>query len=146
MIVGKSVYAGHRSCQHEVASQYALHLVTVPTAASASSNVGWTHKFASYLNNLARSVLSPIIRMPAQYACPADLNTAYIDPLTVFLNAVPTTQRLAIADRLPFLSLHPHALPHASHTSILDIATSQPYLYQLGLAFPLHPSYASPTT
>ncbi|KAF8337297.1 hypothetical protein F5887DRAFT_832826, partial [Amanita rubescens] len=113
--------------------RYALRLATIPTIRVL--HIDWSHESASYFNNLARGVLPPItdlsVRMPAQYAWPADLNTArtrLVDPLIVFLNTVPTVERLSVANRLPFCSLHPHALPHLSiysgpHTSILDIAT-----------------------
>ena len=93
------------------------------------------HESASYFNYLARGVLPPItdlsVRMPAQYAWPADLNMVHarlVNPLIIFLNTVPTIQQLSITNHLPFCSFHPHTLPHLSvysgpHTSILNVAT-----------------------
>lgn len=120
---------------HPAASlRYALRLATIPSIRVL--HVDWTAESAAYLNTtLAKDDLPPIaelaVRMPAQYAWPADINSArtrLIDPLIAFLNSVPTINRLFVANRLPFCSLQPDALPHLStfsgpHTCGLDIAT-----------------------
>lgn len=120
---------------HPAASlRYALRLATIPSIRVL--HVDWTPESAAFLNTTrAKDALPPIaelaVRMPAQYAWPADITSArtrLIDPLILFLNSVPTVTRLFVANRLPFCSLHPDALPHLStfsgpHTCGLDIAT-----------------------
>lgn len=120
---------------HPAASlRYALRLATIPTIRVL--HVDWTPESAAFLNTTqAKAELPPIaelaVRMPAQYAWPADINSArtrLIDPLILFLNSVHTVTRLFVANRLPFCALNPNALPLLStfsgpHTCGLDIAT-----------------------
>ncbi|KAK2464680.1 hypothetical protein APHAL10511_003256 [Amanita phalloides] len=113
--------------------RHALRLIAIPTLRTL--HVDWTRDSSLAIIAMARQgAVPPVselsVRMPAQYAWPADLTTArtrLLDPLAAFLGRLPSVTRLSVSNRLPFCAITPDALPlleaySGPHTSVMDFA------------------------
>ena len=142
LIKGLALWDIRNELDHSSPSiRHALHLATTASASSTSTAPTNPHPISTVFPH--HKSLCPHAGSVRLACRPQHRLHQACRPLIVVLNTVPTIQRLAIANRLPFFSLHPHALPHGPDTSILDIATYRnrnPTSTNFeGLAFPHSP-------